>query len=291
MSLLAHCDFPAPGTRVDLAVSGGPDSLGLLALALESRLSVTVHHVDHHARPTSADDAAFVREACERLGVPCVVHDVRLDSHANFEAMARAQRRRVLPEGILTGHTMDDLVETVLLNMMRGAGLEGMSPMVGDPTKPLRNLRRHQLHSYVVAAGWAPRRDETNDSDRFRRNRVRRELLVLMDDIAQRDVVPLVARQAHLVAEERAWLDELSREDLRRGLGEVDCRELREWPSARLRRWLRARLSTRTVHDEVYPPSANEVARALAVVRGEVVACELSGGRRLSRRAQRLTLE
>ena len=291
MGLLAHCDFPEPGTPVDLAVSGGPDSLGLLALALESRLSVTVHHVDHHARPASADDAAFVREACDRLGVPCVVHDVRLDSPANFEAMARAQRRRVLPEGVLTGHTMDDLVETVLLNMMRGAGLEGMSPMVDDPTKPLRHLRRHQLHSYVVAAGWVPRHDETNDSQRFRRNRVRHELLVLMDDIAQRDVVPLVARQAHLVAEERAWLDALSHDDLRRGLEEVDCRELREWPTARLRRWLRARLSTCTAHDELYHPSASEVARALAVVRGEAVACELSGGRRLSRRAQRLTLE
>lgn len=291
MNLLADCDFPAPGTRVDLAVSGGPDSLGLLILALEARLTVTVHHVDHHVRPTSGDDALYVRDLCQRWGVDCVVHDVRLETRANFEALARAQRRRAVPPGTLTGHTMDDLAETVLLNMMRGAGLEGLSPMVNDATKPLRRLRRQDVHAYVIASGLAPRHDETNDSARFRRNRVRHELLVLMNDVAQRDVVPILARQAHVLFEERAWLDELSHGDQALQLGEVDCRELRTWPHARLTRWLRVRLSTRTAHAEVYPPSASEVARALAVVRGDVVACELSGGRRLARRGQRLTLE
>ncbi|MBW4029199.1 MAG: tRNA lysidine(34) synthetase TilS [Acidobacteria bacterium] len=291
MNLLEDCDFPAPGTRVDLAVSGGPDSLGLLVLALEAHLVVTVHHVDHHVRPTSGDDANYVREVCRRFAVDCVVHDVRLEGGANFEARARAARRRVVPRGALTGHTMDDLAETVLLNMMRGAGLAGLSPMVDDATKPLRHLRRLHVHSHVVGAGLAARHDETNDSDRFRRNRVRHELLALMNDVAQRDVVPVLARQAHVLFEERAWLEELAREDLARDLGAVDCRELRTWAPARLTRWLRARLATRTAHGEFYPPSAREVARALAVVRGDVVACELTGGRRLARRAQRLTLE
>lgn len=291
MNLLEDCDFPAPGTHVDLAVSGGPDSLGLLVLALEARLRVTVHHVDHHVRPTSGEDALYVRDVCRRFDVDCVVHDVRLETRANFEALARAQRRRVVPAGALTGHTMDDLAETVLLNMMRGAGLEGLSPMVDDTTKPLRRLRRRDVHAYVVAAGLDPRYDETNDSVRFRRNRVRHELLALMNDVAQRDVVPVLARQAQVLFEERAWLDDLSRDDLALELGEVDCRQLRTWAPARLTRWLRVRLSTRTEHAETYPPSASEVARALAVVRGEVVACELVGGRRLARRGQRLTLE
>ena len=291
MNLLEDCDFPPARSTVDLAVSGGPDSLGLLLLALDAALEVTVHHVDHHARARSTEDARYVEEVARRFAVPCVVHDVQVEPGANFEALARAQRRRCLPEGTLTGHTMDDLAETVLLNMIRGAGLDGLSPMVHDATKPLRNVRRRALHLYVLDSELEPRYDETNDSPDFRRNRVRHELLAVMNDIAQRDVVPLLARQARVLHEDRGWLDDLSRADLTLSLEDVDCRELRDWPAARLTRWLRVRLARTTAENETYAPSADEVARSLAVVRGEVVACELTGGRRLSRRAQRLTLD
>jgi tRNA(Ile)-lysidine synthase len=269
--LLVSCAFPPADTPVALAVSGGPDSLGLLLLALAARLQVEVHHVDHHARATSGHDARFVQELCQTLGVPFVVHDVEVPVGANFEARARAERRRVLPEGALTGHTMDDLVETVLLNMMRGAGIDGLSPMVNDPTKPLRDLRRSDLHDFVKASSYVARHDESNDDMAFRRNRVRHQLLPLMCEVAERDVVPVIARQAELSS--------------------ADCRELREWPRARLRRWLRLQLFVIDDVNERHPPSAAEVDRALAVVIGDVVATELSGGRRLARRDQRLTLE
>ncbi len=290
MNLLEDCNFPAAGATVDLAVSGGPDSLGLLLLALDAGLNVRVHHVDHHVRAASADDARYVEEVCARYQVPCEVHHVQLETGTNFEALARAARRRVLPEGILTGHTMDDLAETVLLNMLRGAGIEGLSPMVDDPTKPLRAVRRRDLHFYVVDSDLEPRYDETNDSRDFRRNRVRHELLPVMNEVAERDVVPLLARQARVLHEDRRWLDELSRADVAVRLDGADCRDLITWPSARLTRWLRVQLVTLTPEGETYPPSADEIGRALSVVRGEVVACELSGGRRLSRSGQRLTL-
>ena len=171
--LLGACVFPPAHSAVALAVSGGPDSVGLLLLALDAGLDVRVHHVDHHARPTSGEDANYVRELCDQLKVSCVIHDVDVATGANFEARARAERRRVLPEGSLTGHTMDDLAETVLLNMMRGAGIDGLSPMVNEPTKPLRGLRRAELHEYVDQANVHPRHDESNDDVAFLRNRVR----------------------------------------------------------------------------------------------------------------------
>jgi tRNA(Ile)-lysidine synthase len=289
--LLGACAFPRAHSAVTLAVSGGPDSVGLLLLALEAQLSVSVHHVDHHARATSGDDAHYVRELCSELKVPCVIHDVDVAPGANFEARARAERRRVLPAGSLTGHTMDDLAETVLLNMMRGAGIDGLSPMVNDPTKPLRGVRREELHAYVDETNVHPRHDESNDDVAFLRNRVRHELLPLMCQVASRDVVPLLARQADVVFEERAWLDELSEIDAGRALSEVDCRELRDWPRARLRRWLRVKLLDVDELNEQHPPSSAEVERALAVVLGDAVATELSGGRRLARRDQRLALE
>ena len=141
-----RCHMFERGQSVGVAVSGGADSLGLLLLALDADLVVTVHHVNHHARSASGEDAAFVHECSSELGVPCIIHDVQVDPGPNFEARARSERRRVLPAGTLTGHTMDDLAETVLLNMLRGAGLDGLSPMVNDPTKPLRDLRRRELH-------------------------------------------------------------------------------------------------------------------------------------------------
>src|ERR1039457_6095173 len=125
--LLAECHFPDVGTPVDLAVSGGPDSLGLLLLALEAGLVATVHHVDHHARPLSGDDGAFVHGVCERLdvtfvlptpaawggrggavvdgcgevlGSPFVPQAVVGGPGANFEARARSARRASMPAGV-----------------------------------------------------------------------------------------------------------------------------------------------------------------------------------------------
>jgi len=264
--LLEASTFPAAGSSVDLAVSGGPDSVGLLLLAMAAGLTVSVHHVDHHARATSGADAQLVRELC-------------------------AQRRGALPEGALTGHTMDDLAETVLLNMVRGAGVDGLTPMVRDPTKPLVGVRRSHLHDFVAAAGVEVVHDETNEDDTFQRNRVRHHLIPMLNDLAQRDVVPILARQADVLYEDRAWLEELVASDLGVGLTELDCRELRQWPRARLRRWLRAKLAVVDELGERHPPSSAEVERALEVVDGAVVAAELSGGRRLARSLQRLSLE
>ncbi|MGC2486774.1 MAG: tRNA lysidine(34) synthetase TilS [Acidimicrobiales bacterium] len=289
--LLLGCRFAPEGTSVDLAVSGGADSLGLLLLALEAQLDVHVHHVDHHARANSTGDAEYVVSVANSLHVPVVVHDVVVDAGPNFEARARGERRRVLPEGCLTGHTMDDLAETVLLNMLRGAGVDGLSPLVNDPTKPLLGVRRLPLADYVLSRDLTARIDETNNDLSFRRNRVRHQLLPLLNDVAERDVVPLLARQAEVLFDDRTWLSDLLHDDLARHIEDVDCRELRDWPRARLRRWLRAKLALRDDLGESHPPSSAEIERALRVIDGEVVAVELEGGRRLSRRAQRLALE
>lgn len=289
-SLLGACHFPAPGTDIDVAVSGGPDSLGLLLLCLAAGLAPSVHHVDHHARATSGDDAAALSRICAELGVTLVVHDVVVPPGANFEARARAARRGVLPPGTLTGHTMDDLAETMVINLLRGAGHDGLAPMVGDPTKPLRDVRRGDLHDFVAGSPFVAVTDETNASPEFTRNRVRLEVMPLLCDVARRDVVPLLARQAALMGEERDWLDALSLLDAP-SLNDADCRDLRAWPRPRLRRWLRDRLRTGDDGDGSHPPSADEVERAIGVVVGDSVATELSGGRRLARSGQRLRLQ
>jgi tRNA(Ile)-lysidine synthase len=286
--LLARCSFPAAGQRVDLAVSGGADSTALALLARAARLEATLHHVDHRIRPDSSDDADLAKALANDLEMAFVLHVVEVGPGANLEARARAARRAALPRGALTGHSMDDLAETILINMLRGAGVDGLSPMVGDPTKPLLDLRRSELRGLVEQSGRAFANDASNLELTILRNKIRLEVLPGLDAAAGRDVVPVLARQARLVAEERRWLDVIAAEEMR-SLSEIDCRELVEWPIARTRRWLRRELA-RDDDDGRHPPSADEVERAMAVIGGDAVATELSGGRRLSRSGRHLKL-
>ena len=258
-------------------------------LAHEAGLSLHIHHVDHHLRSNSLRDAELVVGLAGELGVAVTVHDVRLEAGGNVESRARAARRSLLPPGSLTGHTMDDLAETMLLNLVWGAGLDGLSPMTRGATKPLIHLRRSEVRAFVLASGRPFIDDPTNEDQSLRRNAMRHRILPALDEVGERDVVPILARQAWLVAEERSWLDQIVSLDTALGFDQVDCRELQKWPTARVRRWVRQHLTTNDP-DGTHAPSLDEVERVLRVIRGEVVATEVSGGRRVARKDQFLYL-
>jgi tRNA(Ile)-lysidine synthase len=288
--LLARCRFPEPGTPVACAVSGGPDSLALLVLACAAlgtggAGTVTAVHVDHGLRHGSAAEADVVRAAAGRFGAAFRALTVHVEAGPNLEARARAARYAALPDGTLTGHTADDQAETVLLNLLRGAGLDGLGGMAPE-RRPLLRLRRTETRALCAALGLDPVVDPTNADPAFRRNRVRHELVPLLDDVAARDVVPVLARQADLLRDDAALLDELAG-----ALDPTDARALAAAaaPLARraVRRWLRLACGGAEQH----PPDAAGVDRVLAVARGEAVACEVGGGWRVARTRNRLRLE
>jgi tRNA(Ile)-lysidine synthase len=285
-ALLARCDFPPARTAVTCAVSGGADSLALLVLAAEAACRVTAVHVDHGLRPESAGEAEVVRAAADRWGA--VFRGVRapVDPGPNLEARARAARYGALPAGVLTGHTADDQAETMLLNLLRGAGLDGLAGM--DPrNRPLRRLRRRETRALCEALGIEPVEDPTNRDAAFRRNRIRHELLPLLDDIAERDVAPILARQTDLARDDVSLLDELAA-----ALDPRDAQGLAAAPAPLARRAVRRWLRTGGPGgDELYPPDGASVDRVLAVARGEAVACELPGGWRVGRSRGRLRLD
>jgi tRNA(Ile)-lysidine synthase len=279
--LLGRCWFPPAGTPVTCAVSGGPDSMALLVLAAEAGCEVTAVHVDHGLRPGSASEAAIVAEVAQRWGASWQSVRVQVDDGPDLEARARRARYDALPRGVLTGHTADDQAETVLLQLLRGAGLDGLSGY--DPAaRPLRGLRRRETHKLCADLGIHPVHDPSNDDLRFRRNRVRHELLPLLDAIAERDVAAVLARQAEHLRADAELLDSLAA-----ALDPTDARALAAAPeplAARaVRRWLRRGA-------EQHPPDAATVARVLAVARGDAVACEVGGGLMVRRTRQRLYL-
>jgi tRNA(Ile)-lysidine synthase len=265
-------------------VSGGADSLALLALAVAAGCPATAVHVDHGLRPESAGEAAVVQAAAERLGAGFEALTVDVEPGPNLEARARSARYAALPADALTGHTADDQAETVLLNLVRGAGLDGLAGMAPE-RRPIRRLRRRETRALCAALGLDPVDDPSNDDPAFRRNRVRHELVPLLDAIAERDVVAVLARQADAARDEAGFLDGLAAE-----IDPTDAKALAAAPLVLARRaarlWLRG-----AGGEERHPPDAAAVERVLAVARGEAVACELAGGWRVSRSRNRLRLE
>ena len=124
---LTRCTFPAVGTEVTCAVSGGADSAALLVLGTAAGLRIAVVHVDHRLRPDSHLEAEFVRGLAARFGASFRSATVAVGDGPNLEARARAARYAALPHDVLTGHTADDQAETVLVNLLRGAASSGLA--------------------------------------------------------------------------------------------------------------------------------------------------------------------
>jgi tRNA(Ile)-lysidine synthase len=241
---LAAAGVPAAGDGVAVAVSGGADSLALLhalrVLAGPRDWRLAVVTVDHGLRPGSAADAAFVADHAKALGLPALVStlgpkDLEPHRRSGPEGAARAARYEALwPAAdelgcrwLATGHTLDDQAETVLLQLLRGAGPDGLAGMAvrsGRLLRPLLAARRAETRACCVALGLAWREDPTNADDGPLRNRVRQRLLPLLEELRP-GTTQTLARTAALAADERDWLDPLVAEALAATLtGGVDSR-------------------------------------------------------------------
>jgi tRNA(Ile)-lysidine synthase len=282
--LLSRCTFPPPQTPIDCAVSGGPDSLTLLGLAVAAGCEVTAYHCDHGLRDDSAAEAEIVAAAAERLGAGFVALAISCVDGPNLEARARAARVAALPEGVATGHTMDDQAETVLINLLRGAGIDGLAGMRAGARHPILGLRRSETVAYAEALGVEVVRDPSNVDSRFLRNRVRAELVPFLCELGGRDLVPVLARQADLLAEESALLDALADE-----IDPTDIAAMRAAPIALERRALRRFVREQT--GTPYAPDADAIARLVEVVAGVRLAAQVPGGARIARSRGRLVFD
>jgi tRNA(Ile)-lysidine synthase len=223
---IARYQMIAPGETVLVALSAGADSTALLhaLVQLGDKLGcrVCACHIHHGLRGADADaDAEQAGRLAESLGVgfSSARADVRTYSRErklSLEAAAREVRYRLLEEAasslgahhIATGHTADDQAETVLLNLLRGAGpagLAGIPPVRGRIIRPLLEVTREQVRAYCWAHSLPYRADQSNRDLRFTRNRIRHEILPGLRRIQPR-VEDALCRLARVMREENAFV-------------------------------------------------------------------------------------
>ena len=279
-SLLPRCSFPTAGSTVRCALSGGADSTALTLLAVASGCEVSTVHAHHGLRPDADHDRDVAAATAERLGVPFQCVELDLVDGPNLEARARDARRAAFGADVLTGHTADDAAETVLLALMRGAGGRGLGGIPPGPTHPILELRRSETRGVCDRLDVPYVDDPSNTNSRFRRNRVRHEVLPLLADIGRKDIVPNLVRSAALLRDDDAHLDALALT-----LDPTDARTLAAAPLPLARRAVRRWLAV-----DGMPPDSATVSRVLAVAAGDAVGCDVGRGRRVERTEQRLRL-
>lgn len=212
------------GARGVAAVSGGSDSVALVHLLKELDAAgdlrlVGIAHFNHQLRPAADDDERFVTGAADALGQPCFVDRGDVSARArrerrSLEDAARASRHEFFERArvhfdadwIALGHTRDDQAETFLLRLLRGAGsrgLAGMYPRHGRIVRPLIECRRHELREWLADRGIAFVDDESNADVNIPRNRIRAELLPLLESRFNPAIVDVLAGEAELARE--AW--------------------------------------------------------------------------------------
>ena len=217
-----------PKQHLLVAVSGGPDSIALLSLlaslAPAWQLRLTVVHFNYGLRGSESDgDEAFVSSMCEARNIPLIVRRPSLAKQrgvssiqllarwARYEAM-KSLAHEIGADRIVTGHTANDQAETMLLWMLRGAGLTGLAgmPFIREAivVRPLLRTTREEILAYITQEGLSYRQDSTNLTNLYRRNRVRRDLLPVMEDITP-GIVRLLERQADVLRADDAYLEQV----------------------------------------------------------------------------------
>jgi tRNA(Ile)-lysidine synthase len=229
-----------PGDRVCCAISGGADSTALLLLLHAANslpknalgVGLSAVHINHTLRGAESDaDQTFVAELCDRLEIPLSIHTVDTAARAalhreTIEEAARNLRYAVFTTilaekqatHILTAHTLDDQAETVLMKLLRGAWLEGLSAIApeialphGKILRPLLRTRRDDLRAYLTAQNQPWREDSSNSDEAFTRNRLRHTVLPSLR-AENPSIDHTLSNLAELAREEESrWAAELAR--------------------------------------------------------------------------------
>jgi tRNA(Ile)-lysidine synthase len=278
------------GERVVVALSGGGDSVALARLmcemsAMASWSVVGFLHINHQLRSVANEDADFCRELSNELNVPFLIEKVNVEAvsrefgisveeaghrlrHEIFNRICRSQ----VADCVATGHTRDDLAETVLLRLIRGAGprgLAGIHPRNGFVVRPLLDITRKELREYLEVQGLPHCEDTTNEDTSVARNRIRHLLIPFLKKNFSEGIVDVLAREASIARADDEWMER----EVDQAVGQIvcygeevadiDCQAIAKLPIA-----LARRVSKRVLeHVGGRPMSFNQTHRLLSLIR------------------------
>ncbi|MCX5694482.1 MAG: tRNA lysidine(34) synthetase TilS [Candidatus Omnitrophica bacterium] len=225
------------GDKVLIAVSGGPDSLTLLLKlsGLKSKLGLTLHivHLDHGFRNDSKLDALFVKDLGQKLNIPVTIKRLPLQKtkiKGSLEEFFREERlkffiqtaKKVKANKIALGHNLDDQAETVLMRLLRGTGLSGLSGISPKRNihgaifiRPLLETTRNQIDQFLKKRKINPRIDSTNQEDIFLRNKIRHYLIPLLKEKYNPNILKVLANLAESVSYDYEYLDQVAKRSLK----------------------------------------------------------------------------
>ena len=221
-------DLIRPGDKVIVALSGGPDSMALLhilkRLGLEAGFEIVAAHINHGLRSEAEPEQQFVEEQCQSLHIPCYtavidVRDLARQAKTSLEDAGRQARYGFLntllkdlgAQSIATAHHQDDQAETVLLHLLRGAGLQGLRgimPRNGNLIRPLLQLSKAVLLSYLHEHKIDFCLDQSNQDQSFVRNRIRHQLIPLLQEDYNPRIVDNLNRLADIIRAENELIEE-----------------------------------------------------------------------------------
>lgn len=192
-----------PKGKYVLAVSGGVDSVSLLhAFKDVPSAELVVAHYDHGIRPDSAEDRKFVKALAEKYGLPFVYEEGKLGPGASEEAARKARYKFLLKvkrghkaRSIVTAHHRDDVLETAVINLLRGSGRKGLTSLASREgmERPLLDVPKDDVIAYARKHGIEWREDPTNQDTDYLRNYVRRQLLPRFDEKARRRLWEIIS--------------------------------------------------------------------------------------------------
>ncbi len=216
--------MPLPGSRIVVALSGGRDSVVLLHLLLEAGFRVETAHMNFKLRDSESDeDERFVANLADALGIPLHIRRVEAQKFAREKKISIQEAARVLryrwfdeiivqqsADAVAVAHHLDDSIETVFVNLLRGTGISGLAgirPVNGKIIRPLLFAKSIEIEDFANAAGLRWRNDSSNFKDDYLRNRIRHHLMPLLHTIAGEkhggleNSLELVSSEAGLYAE------------------------------------------------------------------------------------------
>lgn len=217
------------GDRIVLGVSGGPDSLTMLNIlnkfknTKKIKFDIVVAHINHGIRENAKIDEKFVQDFCIKIDVPCFI------LHENIKILAQKSGRGLEETGrkvrydffdevlnkthsnkIAIAHNMNDNVETIIMNIIRGSGLsgiKGIEAINGKYIRPLIESKRDEIENYCKEENLNPRHDESNDENLYTRNKIRNIVIPYIKRELNSNIIDTIIRLSDIVKDDMNYLD------------------------------------------------------------------------------------